>query len=189
MNNIVIWEGTDWKSMECLDWHAAAAGTIIHSSIIGVYEGKPFHYKYRIEVDEQWRTEYFLVSDMLDTGNKLELRSDKRGNWFDNEKEMSSFKGCIDIDFSLTAFTNTLPIRRLDWEQGDRQPIEVLYIKLPELTMKKVNQVYTRINDNRFQYEGIFRNYVAVVDVDENKMVTDYPDLVKRLYPVGAKDK
>ncbi|HEX2628617.1 MAG TPA: putative glycolipid-binding domain-containing protein, partial [Chitinophagaceae bacterium] len=116
--NIVIWEGTDWKSMECLEWNTRTSGTIINSQLMGVMEGEPFHYKYRIETDEEWQTEYFLVHDLLNTHNKLELRSDKKGNWFDNDAALPSLQGCRDIDISLTPFTNTLPIRRLQLEKG-----------------------------------------------------------------------
>jgi hypothetical protein len=181
--NIVIWEGTDWKSMECLEWSSRGAGSVINSQLMGVIDEEPFHYKYRIETDEQWQTEYFLVHDLLDTNNKLELRSDKNGRWFDNDAELSALQGCRDIDISLTPFTNTLPIRRLHLEKGVKQTIEVLYIKLPVFEISRVTQHYTMLAEDRYVYEGVFRNFVAELPVDSHKMVMDYPGLVKRLYP------
>ena len=181
--NIVIWEGTDWKSMECMEWNTRTSGTIVNSQLMGVLDGEPFHYKYRIETDDQWRTEYFLVHDLLNTHNKLELRSDKNGTWFDNDKEMPDLKGCYDIDISLTPFTNTLPIRRMALLKGVKNTIQVLYIKLPVFEVSKVMQHYTMLSENCYVYEGVFRNFIAELPVDDHKMVIDYPGLVKRLYP------
>jgi hypothetical protein len=44
----------------------------------------------------------------------VDLLSDGQGNWTTSDGQaVSELRGCIDVDISVSAFTNTLPIRRL----------------------------------------------------------------------------
>jgi uncharacterized protein len=67
--------------------------------------------------------------------------------------------------------------------KGVKNTIQVLYIKLPVFEVSKVMQHYTMLSENCYVYEGVFRNFIAELPVDDHKMVIDYPGLVKRLYP------
>jgi len=111
------------------------------------------------------------------------LHSDGDGHWRDGQgATLGAIEGCIDIDIAATPFTNTLPIRRLQLAEGERQPIEVAYISTPDLQVTRVEQAYTCIALNReYRYEGIFRNFSADMTVDEDGLVIDYPTLFTRL--------
>jgi uncharacterized protein len=188
-NNIVVWEGLDWKSMECLQWRKNGESCFISSQISGVFNNEPFNIEYWIEVDMQWQVKRFIITDQLCANTKMEMHTDRNGKWYTADNtEITELEGCYDIDISLTPFTNTLPIRRLDLKKGEHIPIDVLYVKLPEFSFSKVRQYYTLLDKDRYLYEGVFRDFRAELAVDENKMVIDYPGLAKRLYPIEDKN-
>lgn len=181
ITNTIVWEGLDRKSMECLHWQEQDNGYTINSQLTGVIEDVPFAIHYRIDTDKAWQVRHFRVNNLHNTAQYLELYSDTKGNWFDNDKPVEELAGCIDIDITLTPFTNTLPIRRIDYPHRERVLINVLYITLPAFTMEKVVQQYTK--DHEYLYSFALDDFKAKLPVDENYFVTDYPGLFKRLYP------
>lgn len=181
--NIVVWEGIDQKSMECLSWKEENSETTITSHITGVIGSIPFGIHYMIELDAQGQVQHFLVSDLNNPDNVIEHYTDSKGKWFDRDEAVNDLEGCRDIDISLTPFTNTLPIRRLRLVQGQRTPLDVVYIRFPEFTLQKVRQYYTKLGDRLYLYEGA-SGFRAELPVDANDMVTDYPGLARRLFPI-----
>ena len=82
--------------------------------------------------------------------------------------------GALDVDFAATAFTNTLPIRRLALEDGASAEIDVLYIPLPDLTPRVVRQGYRR-EGQIWHYHNRDSGFRAALTVDKDGFVTDYP--------------
>ena len=75
-----------------------------------------------------------------------ELHGDGEGHWRDGRGlELSAIEGCIDIDIAATPYTNTLPIRRLQLAEGERQPISVAYISTPDFQVTRAEQAYSCI--------------------------------------------
>jgi uncharacterized protein len=182
--NIVVWEGTEWKSIECLNWKEENKEPIITSHITGYINNIPFGIHYMIELDPKWQTQHFLVSDLNNPDNVIELYSDSKGKWFDRDEAVAPLEGCMDIDITLTPFTNSLPIRRLDPAPGRRTMIEVVYIRIPEFTFEKVQQYYTNLGNHRYLFETGNGDFKAELEFDKNFMVTDYPELFKRIFPL-----
>lgn len=181
--NTVVWEAIEWKGMECLSWREENKEWTISSHITGFIEGMPFGIYYTIELDAKWHVQHFLISDLNNPDNVIDLYSDAKGKWFDRDEAISTLEGCLDIDITLTPFTNTIPLRRLDLEKGKRTAIEVLYIRLPEFTFEKVQQYYTKLDDSLYLFEMPESNFSAELPVDENKMVKGYPGLFTRVFP------
>lgn len=94
------------------------------------------------ELGTQWRASYKIICDTNwhvrgveiiehTMQSSITLQSDGAGNWQQDGKDLSQFKGCIDIDYRATPFSNTLPIRRLQLPVGDSARIDVVYINAP----------------------------------------------------------
>jgi hypothetical protein len=180
--HVIVWEGTDAKSMECLSWQRTEENVIISSNITGVSGDIPFSIHYMLETDFNWTVKHLLVNDLLNTQNNIQLSSDGKGRWFHGTELLSMAEGCIDADLTLTPFTNTLPIRRLSWEQGKRQTIQVIHIGLPEMKMVRAEQYYTMLSPQRFLFET-GDHFSAELSLDENKMVIHYPGIAKKIFP------
>lgn len=88
------------------------------------------------------------------------------------------------MDIPITPFTNTLPIKRLGNPLGQKTKITVPYFYIKNWSFKKVGQYYTKLTDNLYKYEGVFRNFVltyllAILDLlqltlDYSKEVLGY---------------
>ncbi len=96
---------------------------------------------------------------------------------------MPEFTGCFEVDISTTPFTNTLPIRRVKLETGESVDISVIYFLVPEMTIQRSAQRYTRLETNLFRFEekGVFDEFTADLPIDADGLVIDYPELFKRI--------
>jgi hypothetical protein len=55
----------------------------------------------------------------------------------------------VDVDISITPFTNTLPIGRLKLHTGESQEILAVYICMPDLAISTDRQRYTCLEAGR----------------------------------------
>jgi uncharacterized protein len=91
-----------------------------------------FTCQYRVKLSENW---IFREVEIQTTDNKkLFLTHDGSGNWRDAlNKPLEHLQGALEIDFVLTPFTNTLPIKRLNLERGESAEITTAWIDFPSL--------------------------------------------------------
>ena len=182
----VRWSQQDGAGLEHLVLNETPHGTVIESVVIGEDEAHAFGLAYRIECDARWQVTRLALK--LAGGATLDLHR-KDGNngdahvWSDADgAPRELLRGCIDVDLTATPFTNTLPIRRLKLERGERRVIRVAYVRVPELSVSAVEQAYTCIEpDHRYRYEGLDTGFTADITVDENGPVLDYPGLFRRI--------
>ena len=92
----------------------------------------------------------------------------------------------VSVHVALTPATNTLPIKRLNLGVGESRDIAAAYVPLPDqidgdFLPQRAQQRYTCLVPNqKYRYEGIFRNFKAELEVDEYGLVIDYPDTFRR---------
>ena len=85
--------------------------------------------------------------------------------------------GCEDIDLSFTPATNLLPVRRLSLAVGENSKVRAAWFRFPELDVQVLDQIYTRLDGNRFLYQSADRTFERILTVDQSGFVTDYPGL------------
>ena len=134
-------------------------------------EGEGFACNYALATDPAWHVRELKIE--VSGGAALHLESDGEGHWRMNGESEPGLAGCIDIDIQATPFTNTLPIRRLGLREGEAAEIRVVYIPVPSLQPRAVEQRYTCIKafgagEGTYRYEGLFRNFTAYLPVDES---------------------
>ena len=117
---------------------------------------------------------------------RVDLLSDGQGNWtIPDGRAVPELRGCIDVDISVTPFTNTLPIRRLGLAPGDSAELSVAYFEGTELQAWPEPQQYTCLEKN--DWGGLYRflspdgGFTADLLVDSDGLVLDYPELFKRV--------
>jgi hypothetical protein len=136
--------------------------------------------RYTITCDESWRVRDVTIKEII-SGHQLKMHSDGLGYWTnENGEEIENVRGCIDIDFRATPFSNTFPIRRLHLAVGESSAIEVVYINAPDLKITKEHQIYTRLNDHEWKFEQPSADFEAVVTIDSDGLVVSYPGLFIR---------
>ena len=114
---------------------------------------------------------------------RLRLERDAGGAWHASAEgagvagvDTAALAGALDVDVEATAFTNTLPIRRLgllDAAPGSRHTIVAAWVRVPSLAVVRAEQTYTVLGGGRIRYtQGTFE---ADLSVDEAGVVTHYP--------------
>ncbi len=78
-----------------------------------------FHYT--VLCDPDWNVKEISVDRHTPLTGSVDLISDGLGKWYNGAcEEIPALEGCAEVDLSASAFTNTIPIRRLIWRRTRR---------------------------------------------------------------------
>ena len=186
MTIIVRW--TDWEGagLELCALREDADGLSLEGTLVGTREGL-YGASYQVRTDARFRTREVEVR--YAGGARLHVASDGAGRWFDllHNASLPDLDGCLDVDIGVTPATNTLPIRRLNLAANESRDIVVAYVPLPSqitgsFRPTRADQRYTCLAPGRsYRYEGLFRSFVADLDIDGAGLVLDYPPMFRRV--------
>lgn len=142
-----------------------------------------FAARYKILCDCWWRVKRVEIAE-IGFDAAAELTSDGAGNWFDGSgAALPQLGNAMDIDISITPFTNTLAIRRLDLQEGQSQEILAVYIQLPKTAITTDRQRYTCLEaGQRYRYESVDSDFTRDIEVDRHGLVVNYPGLFRRVF-------
>lgn len=178
-----IWQRIDSTALEYLTLSETSNSVQVESVVIGIHEdGTPYRLHYQIDCDAHYQVRQVNLN--LVGRDPLRLTNDGAGHWFDAANHpLPHLDGCFDIDITATPFTNTLPVRRLDWQVGQRRPLNMVYFHIPELRFERDEQEYTCLeqttNGSVFQFAQ--PTFTARIELDTHGLVTNYPELFRRL--------
>ena len=188
----LLWTPEDEPGIEDVRVVQDAIGIRFTSTLIRLLEGQPLRVTYGLVCDGQWRVrELAMAAESEATGaHTLQMLADGAGDWTDAAGQpLAALQGCVDVDFMLTPLTNTLPIRRLDLAPGESREITVVYIAAPDLSVRPFRQRYTRLDDEdgarRYRYESLESGFTAVLPVDDDGFVVEYPAIWRRVWPTS----
>jgi uncharacterized protein len=161
--------------MEYLTLQRTRTGFLGAGTVLQAPADFPLQVQYAVACDSEWRTRQVQIS--LQSGltrRELRLRTDRRQRWWFRGRELSAFRGCLDVDLGISPFTNTLPIRRLALQVGQSREISVLWVRFPELVYQPLAQIYTRLSNRLYRYENADRSFRAELEVDDLGLVIHY---------------
>ena len=182
-NEMIVWNGDYLNTAEFVK---VETGTSIRARgyIAGEVEGILCRAAYELEVDLSWNIKSVYLEFESDSCFVISLHKNENDEWLNEKAELlSQFHDCTDIDISLTPFTNTLPINRLNLPVGSNAEDTVIYINLPTPECKPVKQRYTNLGNNTYKYENLVSGFVSHIQVDENGYVINYPGFWHRIFP------
>lgn len=179
---IVRWHDWSGKGIEHLVLREGSDEIIGEAAILGTTGDEVFAARYRILCDKSWRVRKVEIAQ-IGHGGAVELASDGAENWVDGSAApMPQLAGAIDIDISITPFTNTLAIRRLRLQAGQSEDILAVYVQLPGLNVTTDRQRYTCLEPNRrYRYESLDSDFTRDIEVDDHGLVVIYPGLFRRV--------
>lgn len=184
MTNTIIARWQDWSGsgLEHLVLKVGSSGMVAESAILATVDGEAIAVRYRVQCNSEWRVRKAEIARIGDE-RVIELTSDGLGNWADGDGlAQPQLRGAIDIDISVTPFTNTLPIRRLGLKVGQSAEILVVYMELPRLAVKTDRQRYTRLEVGLYRYESVDSDFTRDIEVDAESLVMTYPGLFRRVF-------
>lgn len=186
----LVWIPQDESGIEDVRITHLGNSVTFNSMVIRLWQGLPLRVSYELVCDADWRVrEIQMAAESEETGSHaLHLLADGAGDWQDaTGGPIPELQGCIDVDFMLTPLTNTLPIRRLALTPGESREISVVYIAAPDLALSRFPQRYTRLEDDdsrqRYRYESLVSGFTAVLPVDDDGFVVEYPGQWRRIWP------
>jgi hypothetical protein len=120
---VARWQDWSGKGIEHIVVTFAQKSNSADGVVIGAADGQQVAVRYQIRCDSSWTMENACVQIVAEQ-RKVEFASDDRGKWTDaSGNPLPALDGAIDIDLSVSPFTNTLPIRRLQLAKGSSAPI------------------------------------------------------------------
>ncbi|MBD2701227.1 putative glycolipid-binding domain-containing protein [Spirosoma sp. BT702] len=178
----IVWQAIQWTGLEHFNLTTLTDGFLAEGRLVGVDEDVAYTFQYQIRTDSQWRVlEVIIYTDVVNQV-LFHLTADGKGHWYDESgATLPELTGCIDVDLTLTPFTNTLPIRRLQFLPEKSEPIKVVYIELPAGKISPVEQFYTQLAAGTYRFEQPAIDFVAELAVDADGLILDYPDLFRRI--------
>lgn len=178
----LLWQRLQGTGLERFELIQTAEGWVLRGTILALDAQGPAQADYEIFCDAAWVTRQAVVSSRGADGSRS-LRLDiQDGHWYEDGNEREAVRGCIDIDLSWTPSTNTLPIRRLALQVGERSgPVTAAWVRFPELTLETLPQEYERLAERRYRYSSRGGSFTAGLDVDEDDLVVDYEGIWRRM--------
>ena len=188
INRTVCWSPTWSAGFENLGLeHVALAARSADSMLLACDErGVPFRLTYLLKWDAAGcLREADLHARQQSKVKHLSLRSDGDGHWSNGDGQtLSGLVGCIDIDIWPTPLTNSFPLWRSPLRIGERREFRMAWVFAPDLTVEAKPQAYTRLRDRLYLFESLDgTGFQAQLEVDEDGIVLDYPELFRRLSP------
>src|SRR5713226_761051 len=130
----VMWVPWVGAGLEHLRLRQNDTSMLIDSVVIGVEDEQIFRLWYEIQTDSDWKVRACTLRLLGDTTPEITLHADGEGHWADAAGvPLTALEGCIDVDISVTPFTNTLPIRRVPLHAGQSVDSQGLVIDYPGL--------------------------------------------------------
>ncbi|MFL9483500.1 putative glycolipid-binding domain-containing protein [Chitinophagaceae bacterium LWZ2-11] len=182
----IVWKNLYANTMEIISVNPGDFISV-DGAIVGEFKGEPINVQYHLEIDNDWTVQNVAIHIEGDSPFQFIFEKNEEGNWSDkNGRILPALNDCIDIDISLTPFTNTLPIKRLRLTENESKEITVLYLNLLTREYSPIKQRYTNIDGKFYKYENLSSDYTAILEIDEAGYVVNYPGIWQRVYPSNA---
>jgi hypothetical protein len=186
MRREAMWSAWDAPGLEHLRLAVHNGGVVADGIVLGLSDGCPFRFAYEVRCDAGWRVRAVRTGVPGSERAGVDVLSDGEGNWTTSDgRALPELRGCIDVDISVTPFTNTLPIRRLGLAPTESAELSVAYFEGTELQVWPEPQRYTCLEKSDegglYRYLSLDGGFTADLPVDADGLVVDYPGLFKRV--------
>jgi uncharacterized protein len=168
----VLWQSPDDRSTELCRLVATSSGFALEGLVLVPIEGEPARVEYHVDADRQWIARgAHLVIESPGSIKVIDL-AHQGDAWTVDGHPREELDGCVDVDLRVTPATNTLPIRRLELDVGQRAEVRAAWVAFPELEVEPLEQSYERLSEDTYRYRsGAFE---ADLVVDRAGLVIRY---------------
>jgi len=180
MKRVIIWQSEYYRSTETCQVEIPDE-IVINSVITGRHDNTIYTAEYVIKISSEWKVKQFEIAYSLNGIKNLVTGIHHPKGWIINKQERPEFKNCVDIDITVTPFTNSLPINRLKLPVNVPRQIDVLYIDVLENRIYPVKQQYTKKSNTEYNFQNVPNDFEADIGVDKEGFVAHYPGLFERI--------
>ena len=169
----VVWVSTKPPGVEHCTVLKGGSGWILEGTLVRRFKEGTSLVTYHIETDSVWRTKKVGIQQVLQ-GKRRGLELMVRGSkWYRGGKEVTSVRGCIDVDLEASPVTNSLPIRRGRMKIGQKVDLTAAWIRFPSLKLVPFRQGYEKLGPREYRYRSA-SGFTADLDVDDFGLVSRY---------------
>lgn len=149
----------------------------LHGTAVFVHDNLSWCLDYRLKCNSEWETLSGRISGWIGEKKiKTEISVEQNRRWHLNGQEPARTDGCIDLDLNFSPLTNTIPVRRLNFNVGEKAEVRAAWLKFPSFQIEPLEQSYYRIDRTTYRYESVGGRFVADLQVNETGFVTSYPN-------------
>jgi uncharacterized protein len=178
----VLWRPVGAAGAQHCTLRRLAKGFRLDGHVLNSVEGIPLHVQYIVDCDLAWRTRVVTISQSYGTaGSTLRFDVVNKRWWTAEGAEMAALHWLIDVDLSVTPATNTLPIRRLALDVGQKCDVTAAWVRFPALTVEPLLQTYERVATNVYRYTSNGGSFSALLEVDDLGLVVRYERIWERV--------
>lgn len=176
MERLAVWQGVDEWRLEVA--RVRFAGDSLAATGVQFATG-----------EDPYRLQYSLLTRDGFVTSSLEIDVDGPGGTRSLQLTEADLGDALDCDLGLSPLTNLMPIRRdaLHVREGSSE-ITVAWISVPELDVHAARQRYTHVRPGLVRFrslDGEFEGFEADLEVDDDGLITHYPDLARRTSELG----
>ncbi len=129
--------------------------------------------QYAVRCSATWQIRQLLLFRDAEEPD-LWLATDGHGRWGEmNGAHRTDLDGCSDLAINGSAFSPTLPIRRLPLHIGDSAEVHTAVIDTEMLLVLPLHERYTRVADRRWRRETVTSGTAIEWEVDEFGLALD----------------
>lgn len=174
------WKGIYYEFFETCVVNFYENEFLVHSIIEG-NQAMDVRCEYEIKTTPAWKVVSFEIENSFNKISHHISGSHTGTGWIINNRLHEEFKNCVDIDITLTPFTNSLPINRLDLAVDKPQKIEVVYLDVLKNNIRVAHQQYTKKSETNYNFQNIPNDFEANIITDNKGFVVHYPELFERI--------
>ena len=170
----ILWRRIVGTGLERCELVETVEGTRISGTSLLAGADGPVEIRYSVAMDTQWRPHTVGVNIRGTAENRsVALRSDAAGSWSVGGEAVPDFAGATDVDFAWTPATDTIPLRRLALEIGERAEVTAIVVPFPGRDVTLRRQAYERLASRRYRHTR--GDYAVDLTLNEDGFVVAYP--------------
>jgi uncharacterized protein len=140
---------------------------------------------YRIDLADDWSTRTVgAINSTADGERRAVLARAPGDRWTVDGLARPDLNGCVDVDFESSAVTNTLPVHRIEFEEGATVRVPAAFVRAEDLRVERIEQNYTflgRFRDGlRFHYASETFGFECELMYDTAGLILAYPGIATR---------
>ena len=174
----ILWRRLDRPGHEYARVNRADSFWILSGGALFENDGLPCRLDYVVTCDLSWSTTAARVAGWL--GKKeiqVSITADSSRSWQINGVSCPEVRGCTDVDLNFSPSTNLLPIRRLSLAVGQKSEVHAAWLRFPDFSLRRLEQIYTRLTNNAYRYESADPTFVAEIQVNDVGLPVSYGNL------------
>lgn len=185
---IVTWQGYDVARLEQVRFLLSERRLRASGRLVSAGPDEQFSGSFEVSVGETGAvTRLLLRTATVSEERQISVSRSSEGAWLVDKgsgAERADFDGAVDVDVQFAVLFNAIPIRRLGLQnEPGEQELPVVYVTLPDLSVRLVRQTYRTVSVGEERSVVSFESgdFQQDITVDKTGLVLDYPRIAHRI--------